>query len=125
MQLLLHLCARQAAIGAIHREEQLGRQHIRFAFDACQRLAENRFSHSLAIDVRGIEEIDSEIERTMNAREGYLLALRIGECQPRAEANFRNQKITISQLPILHRTTPTGRPDTKGCASVNGALRAV
>src|SRR5207253_7752613 len=72
----------------------------------CQCLAETPLGRAPAIDVRRIQEIDSEIERTTDARDGELLALRIGECQPRAEANLRNQKFTISKLPIVHRQLP-------------------
>src|SRR5580704_16587486 len=85
VQLLLDLLARQAAVGVAHREEQLSSKHIRVALDACQRLAKNRFGCAQAINVRGIQKIDSEIERAMHARDGELPALRVGECQPRAE----------------------------------------
>src|SRR5438309_9153330 len=88
VQLLLDLLSRQTAVGITHWEEQLGSQHIAFAFDACQCLAENRLGRAPAIDVRRIQEIDSEIERAMDARDGEPLALRIGKRQPRAEANL-------------------------------------
>src|SRR5690349_21225596 len=87
VQLFLDLLARQAAIRAIHGKKQLGRKYIGFPLDPGQSLTEHRLGRSAAVDIRGIEEIDSEIERTMDAGDRYLLALGIGEGQPRAEAN--------------------------------------
>src|SRR5262245_51195828 len=49
----------------------------------------------------------------MNARDGKLLALRIGKCQPRAQANFGNHEITIPQLAKFHKTTPAELPYSK------------
>jgi len=84
----LDLLSRQAAVGTTHWEEQLGGQHIAFAFDAGQRFAKNRLGRATTIDVRRIQEIDPEIQRAMDARDGELLALRIREGQPRAKANL-------------------------------------
>src|SRR4029077_19060079 len=102
IQLLLDLPSRQTAVGVTHWKEQLGSQHIAFAFDASQCLAKNRLGRTLAIDVRRIQEIDADIERAMDTRDSDLLALWLRECQPRTEANLRNQELTISQFPIFH-----------------------
>ena len=82
IELLLDLRARESPIRVAHREEQLGGQYHALARDARERLAEDALRLPEAVDVRGVEQRDAEIESAVNAGHGALLARGTGKRQP-------------------------------------------
>src|SRR6202047_3633500 len=61
------LRAGKTSVRVAHRAKNLGRQHVGCAIDAAQRLAKHAFRRAAAINIRGVEEIDPELEGLVEA----------------------------------------------------------
>ena len=62
VDLLEDLLAREAAV-AVDREVELCRQHVRIARPIRQRPAEEFLGAAARVDVRGVDEVDPDLER--------------------------------------------------------------
>src|SRR4029077_12409210 len=93
VELLDDLRAGQPSVRLAHRAKHLGRQHVGCATDAMQRLAKHALRRAAAINIRGVDEIDPEVERLMNAGKRLVLfdAARIS--QPGAQRNDWNLQV--------------------------------
>jgi hypothetical protein len=67
IELLFDLRPRQAEIGVRHGKIELGREHVAVARPALQRLTEEGFCGSAAVDVRRVDEVDADVERRIEA----------------------------------------------------------
>src|ERR1700732_3300223 len=62
VELLANLGARQSLVGVAHCAKNLCRQDVGVAGNSSKRLAKHPLGGAAAIDIRGVEEIDPEVE---------------------------------------------------------------
>ena len=102
IQLFLDLRARQPLIATAHIPENFGAQNVGIAPTPGQRFAKNRLRRAPAIDIRGIEEIDAEIECPVHASDRLLLLDADAVSQPRAKRDFRDVQIAGAEFAVFH-----------------------
>ncbi len=72
VHLLDDLRAREPAAAVRHREEDLRREHVRVALPPGEHLAEELFGSAAGVDVRGVDEVDADLERLRDAGLGLV-----------------------------------------------------
>jgi hypothetical protein len=102
VDLLQDLRAREAAVAVRHLAHHLGRHHERFAQPSFQRPSENLLRSSLAVDVRGVEEVDAALERDVEESTRCLLVEGASERRPRPETDLRDPEVAVAERPEFH-----------------------
>ncbi len=102
--LLKDMLARQAAVvGAVaHREKDLGGEEVRIPRILRQRLADHFFRFAGRVDIGGVEKIDAEFVRPVDALLGDFGLGRPAVGQPRPQRNLADLNAILAQVAILH-----------------------
>ena len=82
--------------------EPLDIQAAQAILAAGERAAEHLLRTALAVDVRGVEEVDALLERRLDDRDRVGLGEAAAERRPRSEAELRDPQIAVAELPVLH-----------------------
>ena len=64
--------------------------------------AEDFLGAPVAVDVRGVEEVDAELERDFDELVRGVVGEAAAERRPRPEADLRDPQIAVAELPVLH-----------------------
>jgi hypothetical protein len=97
-----HLLAREPAAAVRRGPPQLRRENVRVAWPARERSAEHLLGAALAVKVRGVEEVDLELEGGVDETRCGFLAEARAERRPRAETDLRDAEIAVADAAILH-----------------------
>src|SRR5258708_8720335 len=125
IELLENLGARESLVRAAHGEVQLGGQYVTLARDARQGFAQNPFGRSPAIAIRGVDEGNCTIERTMDTRDGNVLCRAFRKIEPRAKRDFGYDTFAAAQRAIFHRQSPAACADGRTARVSAAAMRAM
>ena len=112
LALLDHVLARETGVvrALPHREEDLGGQHVVVAVDPVQRPAHHLLGLAAPVHVRGVEEVDPELEGPVDAGRGRIVLDRSAVGQPRAEADLGHAQAACPQMPVAHASETSWRP---------------
>src|SRR3954451_11204803 len=87
---------------AVHREVELRREDVRVAWTSREDIAEKFLGAAASVDVRGVDEVDPDLERLVDAR----LCLSVGDAaavgQPGPEADLRDAQVTRAEATVEH-----------------------
>src|SRR3954466_15501900 len=87
---------------AVHREVELRREDVRVAWASREDVSEKFLGAAASVDVRGVDEVDPDVERLVDAR----LCLFIGDAaavgQPGPEADLRDAQVTRADATVEH-----------------------
>ena len=65
-------------------------------------LPEDFLRAAAAVDVRGVEEVDAELERDVDELVRGVVREAAAERRPRPEADLRDAQVAVTELPVLH-----------------------
>src|SRR5437868_828406 len=97
----MNLLARQTA-AVRHLAEQLRREDVRVARPLRQHLPEELLRLAARVHVRGVDEVDADVERRVDACLGLCAFDGAAVGQPRAEADLRDLDPAVAELAIPH-----------------------
>ena len=113
VELLRHLRPREAAVAVTHREVELRREHVRVARPRREQLAEELLGRAAPVDVRGVDEVDPELEGAIDTGCRSLAQDAAAVGQPGAEADLGDGECARAEPAVLHavgsRTPPSPR----------------
>jgi hypothetical protein len=91
----------------VHRKEQLRGEHVRVARTAREHVAEEGLRSAAAVDVRGVDEVDADLECLLDAGAGggVVDAETVG--QPATEGDLGDLKVAGAESPIAHEPIRT------------------
>src|SRR5258708_27383408 len=88
--LFANLLRGEPGVRVAHREIELGSQHVGGAIDVSQQFSEKCLCGTPTINVGGVEEVDSQLQRLADASLRLVAFHSACVGQPRAEADLRN-----------------------------------
>ncbi len=84
------------------REVELGREDVLLARVLAEDLAPGALGRALAVDVRGVEEVDPGLERRPRAGFGVLALDAAGVGEPGAERDLAHLEVAAAEPPSIH-----------------------
>ena len=102
------LLAREAVAAVGHLPEELGREDVRVARPVGEHLAEELLRLAARVDVRGVDEVDPDLERLRHARLGPLALDAAAVGQPGAERDLGHHQVARAKLPPAHGCDANG-----------------
>src|SRR3979411_1484451 len=109
----------------LHRAAELRRKHDSVA-PTFERTPDVFLAHSLAVDVRGVEERDAGLERDVDHRERLFVVAAPAEVV-RAEPDDRDLRPAVSECPNAHgeRRYPSGSGRRSASTTTRGVVGRV
>ncbi len=108
VELCEDLLAGQAVAAVGHVPEELGREDVRVAGAVGEHLAEELLRLAARVHVRGVDEVDPDLEGLRHARLGALASDAAAVGQPGTERDLGHHQIARAKLPPAHGLDANG-----------------
>jgi hypothetical protein len=102
------LLAGQATAAVGHRPEELRGEDVRVAGAIGEHLAEEFLRLAARVHVRGVDEVDADLERLRDARFRSLAPDAAALGQPGAERELGHHQVARAEPPLLHDADANG-----------------
>ena len=109
IDLLQDLRPRQPTVAVAHREVELRGEHVRVARPGAEHLAEELLRRAATVDVRGVDEVDPELEGAIDAGDRPVALDATAERQPGAERDLGDVEVARAEAAVLHRRRRSDR----------------